>query len=435
VSRFLIPKISPKLALAVVTGALLVVTVPLASSQAAERAAQAARAAQVSEPASGLGGPLASIAADPGGAPALSAGTDIPGSASSTGAVDSFGSTTTSAGTSSVTGPAVTGAAVAEASAPVGSVGVRGSVAAPAVVGPTTIFGMAGPSGAALTSTQSSLGISSRIHGHFVTWANTTDFPTSQATTDRAQGAVPLYTWEPQDWNAATPGQPAYSLATILSGAHDTYIKRWAGEVKAYGHPVMIRLMPEMNGNWEVWSPGVNGNTVAQFVPSWQRVVNLFRAAGATNVIWVWCPMAAFPGSTPMPGLYPGAGYVDWVAMDGYNWGTLHSSGWQTYSQIFSPTITSFGTLAPGKPIMIAEIGAPEKGGSKPAWVSNALASAPAAGVRAVVWFEMVQETDWSLMSSAATTAAAKTALTASAYRKGNAMALTTLESWARAGK
>ncbi len=56
----------------------------------------------------------------------------------------------------------------------------------------------------------------------------------------------------------------------------------------------------------------------------------MFTSAGASNVSWVWNPNVSYTGSTPLGGLYPGDGYVDWVALDSYNWGTTVSwHGWQ----------------------------------------------------------------------------------------------------------
>src|SRR3712207_8766442 len=39
-----------------------------------------------------------------------------------------------------------------------------------------------------------------------------------------ARGAVPVLTWEPQDWNGGV-NQPNYQLSDINSGAHDAYIR------------------------------------------------------------------------------------------------------------------------------------------------------------------------------------------------------------------
>jgi hypothetical protein len=52
---------------------------------------------------------------------------------------------------------------------------------------------------------------------------------------------------------------------------------------------------------------------------AWRHVRTRFRRAGAGNAIWVWNPIAPYEGSAPLRGVFPGAGAVDWVAVDGYD--------------------------------------------------------------------------------------------------------------------
>jgi hypothetical protein len=103
------------------------------------------------------------------------------------------------------------------------------------------------------------------------------------------------------------------------------------------------------------------------------------------------------------------ADYVDWTALDGYNWGTSQSgSTWQTATTIFKPSydaIVSTSTttgLAPSKPYMVAETSSAEAGGSKANWITDLYDSAIPNSmplIRAVVWFSSDKtaqgETDW----------------------------------------
>jgi beta-mannanase len=134
-------------------------------------------------------------------------------------------------------------------------------------------------------------------------------------------------------------------------------------------------------------------------------VHDLFVAAGATNVTWVWSPVIEYPGWTPLAELYPGAAYVDWVAMDGYNSGTnpIQPDRWRSFSELFGPTYSDLGKLAPGKPIMIAETASTEDGGSKATWITDALRSLPRRfrRVAAFVWFNSGSDgMDWPIGSS-----------------------------------
>ena len=111
------------------------------------------------------------------------------------------------------------------------------------------------------------------------------------------------------------------------------------------------------------------------------------------------------------------------MAVDGYNWGATRNWGWQTYTDIFAPTIRELGELAPRRPVMIAETGsAPDP--RKARWVTDTLRNAHADGVDAVVWFEFAKETDWRLSESRATANAARAALTAPDWRQGGDLAV-----------
>lgn len=60
---------------------------------------------------------------------------------------------------------------------------------------------------------------------------------------------------------------------------------------------------------------------------------------------------------------------------DGYNYGTSpsHDVGWESFYDLFKPTYDELQTLAPEKPVMIAETASTEDGGSKAAWITDAL--------------------------------------------------------------
>jgi beta-mannanase len=177
----------------------------------------------------------------------------------------------------------------------------------------------------------------------------------------------------------------------------------------------MIRFAHEMNGDWYPWAEGVNGNQSGDYVAAWQHVHDVVAATGATNVQWVWSPNVPYWGSTDLAGLYPGAAYVDVVALDGYNWGTSQSwSSWVAPQDLFGPGIAQLRTLAPGKPILIAETAASELGGSKAAWNADLvsyLAAQP--DVMGFVWFHLQKEADWRINSSDSSASALNSALLA----------------------
>jgi hypothetical protein len=238
--------------------------------------------------------------------------------------------------------------------------------------------------------------------------------PIAELNAVRSRGAVPLITWEPWAWGGGL-AQPAYALDRIAAGDFDAYITQWGQALASWGQPVQLRFAHEMNGNWYPWAEGVNGNQPGDYVPAWRHVHDVVAATGASNVDWVWSPNVPYFGSTDLAGLFPGAGYVNVVALDGYNWGTSASwSSWMSPQDLFAPGIAQLRTLAPGLPILIAEVASAEAGGSKAQWNTDLVSYLAAqADVEGFVWFHMQKETDWRINSSDASAAAFNAALAA----------------------
>ena len=246
----------------------------------------------------------------------------------------------------------------------------------------------------------------------------TQNFQTTWMNNVRNHGSIPLVTWEPWLYTKGV-NQPAFSLESIINGSHDAYIIAWAKASKAWGHPYFLRFAHEMNGNWYPWSEQANGNKAGQYVKAWQHVHNIFRAQGVKNVTWVWSPNTDYAHSIPLKELYPGSAYVDWVAMDGYNWGNVNGNSWLSFRQVFQQTYNNISALANNKPLMIAETASAEHVGNKASWISDALTvELPRVfpRVKAVIWFDENKETDWRTISSHASQIAFAKAVTTSRY-------------------
>jgi glycosyl hydrolase family 26 len=224
-----------------------------------------------------------------------------------------------------------------------------------------------------------------RITSTFVAWDE--PFPNAGHRLDRAAGRTPLIAWDGRR-----------DLAAISSGRWDALLGRRADTCRAFGEPLYLRWAPEFNGSWNpCYGRG------RDFAAAWRHIVTLFRSAGATNVRWVWCPIALeerHRAPEDWRAYYPGDRFVDWVGMDGYNWGTARSwSRWQRFEAIFGPL---YGEYARRKPMMICEVACAEQGGDKSAWIrrmGESLAG-PLSRVRALVWFHANKETDWRVDSS-----------------------------------
>jgi beta-mannanase len=223
------------------------------------------------------------------------------------------------------------------------------------------------------------------------------------------RGALPLVTLEP--WNSKHGvDQPEYRLRRIASGDFDEELTAWAEDAKEWGGRVLLRFAHEMNGDWYPWSERVNGNRPGDYVDAWRHAHAVFAEVGADNVEWVWSPNVEYQDAASFEDLYPGDDVTDWVALDGYNFGTgsEHGTGsqrqeWETFEQVFDDSLRTMQRIAPAKPLLIAEIGCAEQGGDKAAWILDMfdqLAYRPE--VDGIVWFNIEKRADWPLTTSAA---------------------------------
>jgi hypothetical protein len=254
------------------------------------------------------------------------------------------------------------------------------------------------------------LGRAPKLFLTYQSWSSRT-FEASDMQEMDGRGASHVVTWEPN----------GLTLKSIADGSHDAFIQAWAQGAAAWGHTIYLRPMHEMNGDWYSWGRGVNGNTAADFVNAWRHMHDLFVAAGATNVKWVFSPNVRY-GNYPFADLYPGSAYVDWLGLDGYNWGLDHHLGnpsWQSFEDIFGATYREIIALAPGKPLMIAETASTENGGDKAQWILKTfLTDLPRfPQVRAVIWFnEADGPSDFRVNSSPASLTAFKAVFDSPAY-------------------
>jgi hypothetical protein len=252
------------------------------------------------------------------------------------------------------------------------------------------------PDTSALASYTSLAGAPPSIVMWYQQWSEPLFYP-KQLSDVASVGATPMVTWDPTINGAGIP------FADISNGTYDTYIRNAALAAKAWGKPLYLRFAHEMNLSDSPFGPGQDGNTAAGFVGAWRHVVSVFRDAGADNVQWVWSPNVDCAGRCPFTSFYPGDAWVDWVALDGYNYSSTDHEPWKSIDQIFGPSYATLSAMT-NKPMMIAETASAEQGGNKAAWITEAfLHEIPneLPRVRAVVWFDRVKETDWRVDSSA----------------------------------
>ena len=216
----------------------------------------------------------------------------------------------------------------------------------------------------------------------------------------KAGGEVPMVTWEPDQ---PTSGYPAANLADIAAGRDDTQIREAAKLAKEFSSEVLIRFAHEMNISASLWGPGKDGNVGNTYVEAWRHIVSIFRQEGATNVKWVWSPNVDY-GGVPFAQYFPGDEWVDYVALDGYNWGTVGTERWQSMQTLFGSSYATLTQMS-AKPVIFAETSCGESGGNKAQWIREGfLHTIPQQfpRVAAVVWFNAIAEENWRIDTSPA---------------------------------
>jgi mannan endo-1,4-beta-mannosidase len=216
--------------------------------------------------------------------------------------------------------------------------------------------------------------------GQYVAWGSA--FDRAAAARTAGYGALYYMAWEPF----------STTVASIAAGASDRYIWSTARAVRAFGAPVAISFGHEMNGSWYPW--GTSDTTAASFVAAWRHIHDLFAAAGAKNVIWVWNPNVI----SPMPDValapyWPGGGYVNWVGITGY----FATTGPHTFDGVYGPTITEIRRFT-GKPVIIAETSV-ETGPDEVESIRNLIGGVKASShVLGFIWFDYDKNgVDWTL--------------------------------------
>jgi hypothetical protein len=171
----------------------------------------------------------------------------------------------------------------------------------------------------------------------------------------KAPNAIPMITWNAQTgWSADSASYAGITTKSVNSGLLDAYITSYAEAVKAYGKPVFIRpICGEVNGSW--WrncSPKANPALTKQdYIYAFQRVADIFRKRGATNVAWLWNlntfpPNANWNIDADIKSYYPGDAFVTWVSVDHYDYGP---ASWLDPEVDFAQQ--------KGKPVYVAEWG------------------------------------------------------------------------------
>lgn len=232
---------------------------------------------------------------------------------------------------------------------------------------------------------ESEIGRKYDINHYYYPWDD--EFPTWREQYDFAHGRFPLIAWGCVD------------VDEILSGQWDALIDQRGAALAALERPLFLRWCWEMDGRRPEKKKKVK--SPEKFIAAWQYLWQRVYAAGATNVVRVWCPNArGFKTGDAQP-FYPGDEWVDWVCTDGYNWAPGRKEDWRSFVEIFDESYQF--AVSRYKPLMIGEWGAQERqAGEKAAWITAAQVATRERlpGVAAVLVFSVEHLFDWQVNTS-----------------------------------
>lgn len=228
--------------------------------------------------------------------------------------------------------------------------------------------------------------------------------------------------------NLSTSTRSAYAIA---SGAVDEALRSWARAFRTYARggerTAFIAPLQEMNSCQGPRRPSdcwtAYGGDPGNYILAFRRIQDIFADEGvpADSVHWTFAPNGwSHPDyDHPFEAYYPGDAHTEVVSFSAYNFGACNGSAWQTPLVVFnnpnSPSpegqyLDRMRTMAPGKPIIIAQTGSTDRFTScsgiseaaKNAWLETAynyLADYP--NVWGVIYFNIrTTQNDWQVYSS-----------------------------------
>lgn len=211
---------------------------------------------------------------------------------------------------------------------------------------------------------------------------------------------------------AGGPTCPFTATASdIAQGLLDAEIRSWAQAFSTWsnGGEKSAFIAPLHEMNWICY-----GESPVDFKLAFLRIQVVFEQEGVPyeSVSWVFHPNnQSAPGNPPFEEYYPGNSFVDVVSFSAYNWGACSPWGqvsdggdaWKSPKSLYAPNLSRMRSMAPGKPIFVAETGTTSWSDptgkdldQKDQWLSEAYSFlANSTAVRAVLYFNLETVIEW----------------------------------------
>jgi hypothetical protein len=107
---------------------------------------------------------------------------------------------------------------------------------------------------------------------------------------------------------------PRVQWSAIAAGRYDAQLRKQGAGIAALRSPVFVTFEHEADQP----DKQIQG-TGPEFIAAWRHVQDVYRAAGATNAVWVWIMMGTADSLPRAAKLWPGNDAVDWIGWNVYN--------------------------------------------------------------------------------------------------------------------
>lgn len=135
--------------------------------------------------------------------------------------------------------------------------------------------------------------------------------------------------------------------------------KKWRdqGLAKNQNRKAFVAPLQEMNGYWISYH-----GSPSDFKAAFSRIQNIFNQQGAGSAVrWVFAPNGwSDPSDPPFEQYYPGDSAVEVIGFSSYNYGYCPTNQWPSWDGpdlVFGPYLARMRTMAPSKPIIVAQTG------------------------------------------------------------------------------
>jgi hypothetical protein len=204
-------------------------------------------------------------------------------------------------------------------------------------------------------------------------WFVSRDFPEETVGWIHEHGSIPYIRLMMRSSTVQNQAEPLFTLPAIIQGRFDKDLRAWCSSAAMSDYPLLTEFGTEMNGEWFPWNGVWNGggkmagygnprepDGPERFRDAYRHIITTCRHEGAENITWVFHVNGNdYPDEewNHLENYYPGDDYIGWLALSQYGALTPHQEERIDFMPPFQRVYDRLVSLAPEKPVIVAEFG------------------------------------------------------------------------------